>query len=239
MKTADQIISELKQRGSEKYRKNVVRMGIPENCSIGVSTPEIRKLGKSIGVSPQLAAELWKTQYHEARLLSVLVMDIREIDPPFIEALMEDVISWDLCDHICKNLIIRMDDYEDFIFRWCNEDRVYLKRAAYCLVSTSVVKFKNIDDDRIDEYLELIRLYSDDSRLHVKKAISWALREIGKMDHASHDKALLAAHDLCESDDKNRSWVGKAALKELSKLVAIDERQRLISSSTQMGKKGL
>ncbi|MCG8569987.1 MAG: DNA alkylation repair protein [Spirochaetes bacterium] len=236
MKSVDEIIAELTQRSSEKYKMNVVRMGIPENYSIGVPTSDIRKLGKSIGISHQLALELWTTQYHEARLLSIIIMDIREIDHHFIEKLMKDVISWDLCDHICKNLIVNLTSYEDFIFKWCNEEKMYLKRAAYCLISSSVIKFKNIDDEKIDNYLELIKLHSDDSRIHVKKAISWALREIGKMNHHSHDKAILTAYDLCENTDKNRNWVGKTSLKELNELVSINERKRLISSKTKMGK---
>lgn len=65
MKSVDEIIAELKQQSSEKYKKNVVHMGIPENHSIGVSTSDIRKLGKSIGISQGLAIELWKTKYHE------------------------------------------------------------------------------------------------------------------------------------------------------------------------------
>ena len=236
MKSADEIIAELKQRSSEKYKMNVVRMGIPANYSIGVPTSDIRKLGKSIGISQELATELWKTQYHEARLLSILIMDIQEIDHHFVEKLMDEVISWDLCDHICKNLIINLADYEDYIFKWCNEDRTYFKRAAYCLICASAIKFKKIDDEKIDDYLELVKLHSDDSRIHVKKAISWALREIGKTNQHSHERAILTAHDLCEHTDKNRNWIGKTSLKELSRLVSIKERKRLISSKTKMGK---
>ena len=236
MKSVDEILAELQQRSSEKYKMNVVRMGIPENDSIGVSTSAIRKLGKSIGISQELAIKLWNTNYHEARLLSILIMDIQEIDQHFVEKLMADVISWDLCDHICKNLIVNLANYDDFIFTWCNEERIYFKRAAYCVISASVIKFKNIDDEKIDEYLERIKLHSNDSRLHVKKAISWALREIGKMNHNSHEKAILVAYDLCESAEKHRNWVGKTALKELRELISIDERERLISSHTKMGK---
>ncbi|MGD9157422.1 MAG: DNA alkylation repair protein [Desulfobacteraceae bacterium] len=238
MKSVDEIIAELKQRSNEKYKMNVVRMGIPEKLSLGVPTSYIRKLGKSIGISQQLAIELWQTEYHEARLLSIFIMDINEIDNHLVETLMDDVISWDLCDHICKNLILNLANYEDYIFKWCNEKRVYLKRAAYCLISSSVIRFKNIDDEKIDEYLELIKLYSNDSRLHVKKAISWALREIGKMNHNSHEQAILLACDLCERTNKNENWVGRTSLKELSKLVSINERKRLISSDTKMGKLG-
>ena len=82
----------------------------------------------------------------------------------------------------------------------------------------------------------MIKLHSNDSRLHVKKAISWALREIGKISYTFREKAAFTAYELCENADKNRKWIGKESLKELEKLVSIDERRRLISSDTKMGK---
>lgn len=98
-----EIIMELKSRASERYKANVVRMGIPEKYSIGVSTTIVRKIAKGIEKSNELAYELWKTQYHEARLLAVLIFEKNKLSMEEINHLMNDVISWDLCDHLCKN----------------------------------------------------------------------------------------------------------------------------------------
>lgn len=123
-----EVIAELKIRASEKYKANVVRMGIPEQYSLGVSTAEVRSLAKKIQKSNELALELWITGYHEARLLAVLLMKPKEMTKDAVEQLMGDVISWDLCDHLCKNLLIKMDCRNALIEGGVTSSQTYRKR---------------------------------------------------------------------------------------------------------------
>lgn len=234
--TCDEIILELKSISSEKYKANVVKMGIPENSSIGVSTADIRKLAKGVKKSNEFAHELWSTGYHEAKLLAVLVFDKEYFSLHEVELLMEAVYSWDLCDHLCKNLIIKLKNYENLIGKWCTSKATYTKRAAFTLMASAVIHEKSISDDIIDDYLKFIFNHSDDEREHVKKAVSWALREIGKRDFNYQEKAILLAHELKENGSKAQIWIAKDALKELEKLVKVEGRGRLISSDSQMGK---
>ena len=118
--TSNEILSGLKALSSEKYKANVVKLGIPEACSIGVSTGDVRKLAKTVGKDNALAHDLWNTGYHEARLLAVLIVDKKQFSLQEAEAFMHDVISWDLCDHLCKNLLIKLKGYEDLIEKWCD-----------------------------------------------------------------------------------------------------------------------
>ena len=221
---------------SEKYKQNVIKLGIPEDCSIGVSTEEVRKLAKKIGKSNQLANELWKTGYHEARLLAVLLFDKKTITLAEVKPLMKDVVSWDLCDHLCKNIIIKIDGYQVLIEEWVTSREQYLKRAAFTLMASAVIHEKNISNHTVNRYLELISEYSDDEREHVKKAVAWALKEIGKKDFNYNEKAILLCNDLKESKNKTEVWIAKTALKELENLVKVEGRGRLISASSQMGK---
>lgn len=234
--TCDEIILELKSISSEKYKANVVKMGIPENNSIGVSTGDIRKLAKGIKKSNELACQLWGTGYHEAKLLAVLIFDKESLSLHDVILLMNEVCSWDLCDHLCKNLIIKLKNYEDLIGKWCISKATYSKRAAFTLIASVVIHDKSIPDDVLDEYLKFIYNNSDDEREHVKKAVSWALREIGKRDFNYQEKAILLAHELKENGSKTQIWIAKDALKELKKLVKVEGRGRLISSDSQMGK---
>ena len=149
---------------------------------------------------------------------------------------MHDVISWDLCDHLCKNLLIQLKGYEDLIEKWCDAEATYMKRAAFTLMASAAIHEKNLQKEALDHYLSLIRTYSDDEREHVKKSVSWALREIGKRDFDYQEKAVLLAHDLMENGNKAQKWIGKDALKELEKLVKAEGRSRLISSDSRMGK---
>lgn len=232
---SNEIITELKSQSSEKYKANVVRMGIPKDHSIGVPTSVIRSLAKKTGKSNELAHELWNTGYHEARLLAVLLFDCKSMTRPDIEKLMSDVISWDLCDHLCKNLIVKMKGYADFIVQWIDSDRIYEKRASFALMASAALHDKKITSDSLDTWLQLIYENSGTEHEHVKKAASWALREIGKKDFEYNEKAIQTAHELLENGNKTQKWIAKDALKELENLVKVEGRGRLISTKTQMG----
>ena len=231
----EEIIRELRGLSSEKYKANVGKLGIPKEHSLGVSTGDVRKMAKQIGRSNELAGELWASGYHEAKLLAVLVFDPKTLPLREAERLMQDVISWDLCDHLCKNLLIRIKGYQDLIEKWCNSSKTYEKRGAFTLIASAVVHDKKITPDERDHYLELVKMYSDDDREHVKKAVSWALREIGKSDFDYQEKALLAAREMEKSSSRPRSWIARDAIKELENLVQTEGRRRLISCESKMG----
>lgn len=232
----NEIIAQLQAISSEKYKANVVKMGIPEHSSIGVSTGDIRTLAKKLEKSNPLAMELWQTGYHEAKLLAVLLFDKKNTSLEEVKRLMSQVISWDLCDHLCKNLIIKLKGYEELIPIWVSSEHLYEKRAAFTLIASGIIHEKNLTNDTLDEYLRIIQTSSDDDREHVKKAVSWALREIGKKDFNYNEKAILLACELMECGTKAQSWIGKNALKELETLVKAEERGRLITSKSKMGK---
>ena len=231
------IIEELQSLASEKYKANVVKMGIPEEHCIGVPTGEVRNIARKAGKSNELAFELWNTGYHEARLLAVLVFDKKGITHSDIEKLMSEVVSWDLCDHLCKNLISKMKDYEEFVYNWITSAHIYKKRAAYTLIATSAIHDKKLSNDTLDMYLKLIREAQDIEHEHIKKAVAWALKEIGKRDFDYNEKALLVAHELLDNGNKTQIWIAKDAIKELENMVKVEGRGRLISTKTQMGSK--
>lgn len=233
--TCQEVIERLQSCASEKYKANVVKMGIPEACSIGVSTPEIRKVAGEIGKSNELAFQLWESGYHEARLLAVLLLDKKQISDEEIERLMNDVCSWDLCDHLCKNLIIKRKDYHHFIMEWSCSTEVYKLRAAFTLIASAAIHDHKITEEALEAYLNLIRENSGNPHEHVKKAVSWALREIGKIDFTYNEKALVLANELKENGNKTQVWIAKDVLKEIEHVVKVAGRKRLISEDTRMG----
>ena len=157
-----EIVDYLKSEASEKYKENVIKMGIPEKFCIGVSTSTLRKFAKKLDKSNELAFELWNTHYHEARLLAVLIFDHKCLTYDQIDALMSEVSSWDLCDHLCKNLIVKLDFYEDFIFNWIAADHIYKKRASFVLI---VSRFTVSPPQNIAPTVLLWSLYNS-SRYH-------------------------------------------------------------------------
>lgn len=234
-----ELIEELKACASEKQKANAVRMGILQECSIGVSTGDVRRLARQAERSDELAFELWNTGYHEAKLLAALLFDYKKMSDETIERLMSDVVSWDLCDHLCKNLIIKMKNKDHYIDEWTTSAQIYKKRAAFTLIAASAVHDKKLSNDMLDHYMRLISEHSADEREHVKKAVSWALREIGKKDFNYNEKALLLAYDLAENGNKAQKWIARDVIKEIGNVVQVKGRGRLISADTKMGKEAV
>ncbi len=139
-----EIMAEFQSYSSEKHKENIVRLGIPRESSIGVPTATIRKMAKEINKSNKLAWKLWETTYHEAKLLATFLFEADKLTYHDINRLMSDVISWDLCDHLCKELIFKSDNYNEFILAWVQSSKTYYKRAAFTLIATSAIHEKTL-----------------------------------------------------------------------------------------------
>lgn len=231
-----EIMDALTKEASTSYKENVVRMGIPENNCIGVPIAVIRKIARQIGKSNETANALWNTDCHEARLLAVLVFDSKKLTMKEIDAFMSDVISWDLCNHMCKHLIMKTAYCERLIAAWVTSTHVYKKRAAFVLIGSLVIKHKDMSDEALDTYLALIYEYSYDEHEHIRKGISYALKEIGKKNYTYHEKAIVLAYEMLESSSKAQVWIAKDVIKELENMVRAKGRTRLISAHSKMGK---
>lgn len=230
-----EIIDFLNEHAIEEYKKNVIRMGIPEACCIGVPITIIRKLARKIKKSNALAYELWNDGTHESKLLAVLIFDHKQLNLTDLDMLMSDVNSWDLCNHICKHLIAKMDNYETLIFQWITSSFAYKKRAAFILIGTTVIKHKDINDEMLDTYCMMISEHSSDEQEHVKKGIAYALKEIGKKNFKYNEKALILAYEMLEKGNKAQKWIAKDVIKELENMVKAEGRERLISAQSKMG----
>ena len=231
------VLAELRTHGDAEHRATKARLGIPLESAFGVPLPAIRQMGKALGRDQKLAEALWESGYHEARLLAALVAEPEAMTPKLAERWLADVASWDLCDHLCNNLFIKLPFAPSRIPAWAADEREFVRRAAFALMCSLSIHRTAIEKPLVGEHLGLIRRYARDPRNYVKKAVSWALREIGKKDrdYGVLDQALALAHELATSENAAERWVGVDALKELETLTAVPERRRLISTKTRSG----
>lgn len=233
--TIDEILAYLRNNASDKFKKNIVKLGIPEENTFGVSTQELRKLAKKVPKEKGFLIDLWSTKYHECKILAVLALNPMDCTEHDISMFMEEIFSWDLCDLFCKGVLIKRPDFEQYIKKWITSDKLFYKRASFTLIaSTSVHASLTIDEVKL--YLKLIDRYSDDERLLVKKSVSWALRELGKTNKESKKLSIIASRNMANQKSKPKQWIAKDALNELENLVAVEGRARLISSKSKMGK---
>jgi len=192
------------------------RYGINVEKAIGVPIPDLRKLARALGPDHDLAIALWETEVHEARLLAAMIDDPAQVTEAQMETWVHDFDSWDLCDQVCGNLF----DRTRFAFRkateWTSREEEFVKRAGFAVLAWAAVHRKDVGDDPFRAFFPIIRSASTDERNYVKKAVNWALRQIGKRSAALNAEAVATAERIRRMDSKAARWIGSDALRELT-----------------------
>ena len=213
--TAQEILARLRESGNPDGLAGMARYGIATENALGVSVPALRGLARELGKDHALALALWETGVHEARMLAGLVDDPAAVTEEQMEAWACDFDSWDLCDGVCANLFDRTPLAWAKAREWAAREATFTKRAGFALMAALAVHDKKAPDGAFLDLLPLIVREATDERNFVKKAVNWALRQIGKRDRALHAAAIAAAGEIRALDAKAARWIASDALREL------------------------
>ena len=193
----------------------MARFGIASTGTLGVSIPIVRRLAKTFGHEHQAALELWDSGIHEARILAALVDKPAWVTEEQMEAWVADFDSWDVCDQVCSNLFDKTPFAYAKAAAWAERQEEFVRRAGFALMAALSVHDKTASNQAFLAFLPLIERQANDGRNFVKKAVNWALRQIGKRNAALLEPALALAETLSVSADPSSRWVGKDAAREL------------------------
>jgi len=193
------------------------RFGISGESIYGISIPEVRSLAKKTGPSHELAIELWKSGVHEARILASMIDDPRRVTPGQMEEWVHDFDSWDLCDQCCGNLFDKTELAYAKAKEWSTRKAEFERRAGFALMAELAVHDKKTSDQEFLKFLAIIeKKGGDDNRNFVRKAVNWALRQIGKRNSQLNAAAITAALRMSEKKDLPATkWIATDALHEL------------------------
>jgi 3-methyladenine DNA glycosylase AlkD len=199
-----------------KQLSGMSRYGITTDKRLGVKVPQLRKIAKQIGKDHDLALGLWDTGIAEAMILASMVDVPEEVTEVQMEDWVLDFNSWDVCDQVCMNLFDKTPLAWQKVRNWSQREQEYVKRAAYALIACLAWHDKDAPDEKFIALLPLIKTGATDERNYVKKAVSWALRNIGKRNPNLNAIALQTAQELKETDSKTARWIGSDALRDLT-----------------------
>lgn len=208
-----EVLKRLKALSSKEVLQSHERFAILGNKMLGVRVPDIRALAKEIGKDHVLAQELWKTNIHEARILATMIDHPDHVTEEQMDIWIKDFDSWDICDHACGNLFDKTCFAYSKAVVWTSREREYEKRAGFALIAYLAVHDKKSDDKRFLKFLPIIKREAGDDRNFVKKAVNWALREIGKRSAALNKAAIETAKEIRQSG--KGTWIASDALREL------------------------
>jgi len=215
MSAVAEIIDLLKEKSNPKYLEGMKRFGIDSTKALGIPLPELRKIARVIKKDHDLALELWKTNLHEARILASLVDEPGLVTEEQFDSWTNDFYSWDLCDQVCGNLFDRTPFAIGKATEYSSREEEFVKRAGFVLMAEYAVHQKKATDEIFINFLQIIEREACDGRNFVKKAVNWALRQIGKRNVILLDEAMACAGRISQKDCKAARWIAADALNEL------------------------
>jgi len=210
------ILKKLKSLANPKNVAGMARFGINPKKTLGIGIPVLRKMAKEIGRNHKVALELWDSGIHEARILAGLIDETEKVTEVQMEKWVADFDSWDVCDQVCSSLF----DKTPFVWRKLEEltkrKEEFVKRTGFTLMACLAVHDKKAQDKDFIKLLPIIKKEATDERNFVKKAVNWALRQIGKRNKNLNKEAIKMVQEILKIENKTAKWIASDALRELT-----------------------
>ena len=224
--TVNQALKRLESKSNPVAVRGMARFGITSAKAYGWSTPDLKKFAREVGRDHDLAGCLWSTGIFEARMLAGLIDEEQKVSEHQMENWAKDFDSWAVCDGTCLNLF----RYVPFAYKKCREwshrPEEFVKRAGFALMACLAVSDKTAHDRMLLGFLPLIKRQAGDNRNYVRKAVNWALRQIGKRNQRLNRAAIETAQGIRELNSPSALWIASDALREL-RSPAVQQRLQL------------
>lgn len=224
-RTKEAVLPELKQVADPKVRLKLAYFGVNVPKAYGITTPVLHAFARHIGRDQELAEQLWSSGIHEARILATLIGEPEKITSAEMERWVRDFDSWDVVDSACCYLYAFAKPAWDKIHEWSTRRPEFEKRAAFSLAAYLSYKHKEAEDARFERFLSVIEREAHDERNFVRKAVNWALRNIGKRNLRLNKLAIRSAERIRQQNSRVARWIAADALREL-KSEAVQARLR-------------
>lgn len=216
MNQLDEMLETLRQNANPDNVAGMARFGINPNNTLGISIPTLRKLAKQHKPNHELAEQLWGSGIHEARILASMIDDPQKVTPEQMDEWASQFDSWDVCDQVCMNLFDKTPYAYTKAVEWSESELEFIKRAGFALMASLAFHDKKAPDAVFEAFLPIILRHAGDERNFVKKAVNWALRQIGKRNRYLQQRAMEVAQQMATLDSKAARWNAKDTLRELS-----------------------
>src|SRR4030066_1592830 len=215
MASVKDVLDKLQSKAHPENLKGMAKYGMTVEKRLGVSVPDMRILAKEVGRDHKLALDLWRTGIAEARILAGMVGDPAKLTDEQMEEWVKDINSWDVCDQVCMNLFEKSQLAWKKMIDWSEREEEFVRRAAFSLIACLAWHDKKASDEKIIGLLPVIIRGATDERNFVKKAVNWALRNIGKRNINLNEVAINTAKEIQRLDSKAARWVASDAIREL------------------------
>jgi 3-methyladenine DNA glycosylase AlkD len=215
MISMEELLEKLKRKARSDQLEGMARYGMTVEKRLGVSIPDLRQLAKETGKDHELALKLWQSGIAEAMILAAMIDDPDKLTEEQMEDWVKDINSWDVCDQVCMNLFEKSPLAWKKIHDWSEREEEFVKRTAFSLIACLAWHDKRLPDEKFIGLLPVIIRGAADERNFVRKAVNWALRNIGKRNSNLNLSAINTAKEIQRLDSKAARWIASDAVREL------------------------
>jgi len=230
--TVDDIIKELRELSDPSNIAVLERFAIKTPKAFGIRTPELksfaREVKKLVADRHATALALWKTGIYDARAVAFMIADKSQVTREQMDEWAADFDNWATVDGACSYLFCRTPFAYEKAFEWALREPEFEKRAGFSMMAYLAVHDKKAPNEQLAAFLPVIEKHSDDNRNFVKKAVNWALRQIGKRNLELNKDAIEAANRIKSQNTRSAKWIAADALRELTSETT---KERLIHKS--------
>jgi len=215
MADKESILKKLYALANAENVKGMEQYGMSGKNRLGVSIPDLRNIAKETGRDHALALRLWKTHICDAMILASMIDENDKLTEKQMEDWVKDFNSWDVCDQVCMNLFEKSPLAHKKIEEWSRRKEEFVIRASYALIACIAWHDKKADDASFKKFFPVIKRGAGDERNYVKKAVSWALRNIGKRNPSLNKAALKLASEIAKTGTGPAKWISSDVTKDL------------------------
>ncbi len=214
--TFEEIISKLHKLGeSDKIVLKEKKFGIISNNSLGIYHKDLKEIAKEIGRDNELANRLFDSGIYEARILCSKIFNPKDLTEILMEKWVKTFENWEICDSFCMGLFAKSELAVLKALEWSLRTREFEKRAGFVIIAAYCMADKKANNKVFEQFLPIIKREANDDRIYVKKAVNWALRNIGKRNTDLNEKAIETANEILKLESKSAKWIAKDAIREL------------------------
>jgi len=215
--TIDQILDILKNKANpEKILIKETKFGITSKNALGIYHKDLKEIAKKIPKEDKLAIQLFDSDIYEARLLCSKIFNPENLTEQLMDNWTSTFENWEICDSFCMGLFAKSKYAVPKAIEWTKRTREFEKRAGFTTIAAYCMADKKSHNDTFEPFFRIIKRECTDERLYVKKAVNWALRNIGKRNVDLKSKAIFLAEEILNLKNKTAKWIANNALKELT-----------------------
>ena len=202
-------------KDAEKVIFKEKKFGIKSKNSLGIYHKELKMIAKDIGQDNELALQLFDSGIYEGRLLCSKMFKPKDVTEQLMEKWVKTFENWEICDSFCMGVFAKSEFALAKILDWTKRKPEFEKRAGFAIIASYCMADKKSDNELFEQFFPIIKRETNDERVYVKKAINWALRNIGKRNIDLNRKAIETANEILKFDSKSAQWIAKDAIRKL------------------------